>query len=106
MLARLRRAWSYARRFEPARLRAAWTALGILLTAVGLTIPYDLDGRVMGLITAFGIALTYGQAESTRAAVVPLARYQADVAEALAADPPGRHAAGHVFDGTELIQPR
>lgn len=92
MAGRLSQAWSYIRKFEPARLRAAWIGLGIVLTSVGLTIPYDIDARVQWFITGAGLLLTYGQAESTRAAVVPYAAYE-QAMRALPPDTPTHYAA-------------
>lgn len=103
---RIGRAWQYVRRFEPARLRAAYTAAAGLALALGITIPADVDGRVTAVLAALPVILAALQGIATRAAVVPVATYKADVAVALLEDPPGRHAAGHIFDGSEQIVPR
>lgn len=75
--------WNYVKTFEPARLRAVWVAVLTLATTLGLTVPTDLDGKVTAIIAVLAVLLPLIQGEWTRAAVVPVARYDNDVEVAL-----------------------
>lgn len=59
------------RRFEPARLRAVYTAVLAVLATLGITIPTELDGRFVAILSAVAVLLPLLQGESTRAAVTP-----------------------------------
>ena len=56
-------------KFEPARLRAFWAALILLLATVGVTVSADVDGKVTAVIGMIAVILPWIQGESTRNAV-------------------------------------
>lgn len=66
---------SRLRYVEPARLRAVWIAAVNLLTAVGVTVSTDVDGRVGTAIAVVGVVLALAQGEWTRAGVYSPATY-------------------------------
>ena len=57
--------------FEPARVRAIWTAVVALAITLGVSIPADVDGKVTALIGALAVLLPLFQGEATRAVVTP-----------------------------------
>lgn len=59
------------RYFEPARVRAVWTAVAALALALGIAIPADVEGWVTALIGALAVVLPLLQGEATRAVVTP-----------------------------------
>jgi len=56
-------------RVEPARVRAVWTAVVMLLASAGVTISTDVDATVTGGIGLLFALLALVQGEATRAAV-------------------------------------
>lgn len=56
-------------RIEPARVRAVWTALVMLLASAGVAVSTDVDATVTGGIGLLFALLALVQGESTRAAV-------------------------------------
>ena len=54
---------------EPARVRAVWTAVVMLLASAGVTISTDVDATVTGGIGLLFALLALVQGEATRAAV-------------------------------------
>jgi len=63
---------------EPARLRAAVTAVLTALSALGVTVAADLPGRIDALITIIAILVPLVQGEVTRGAVYSPATYRRD----------------------------
>lgn len=61
------------RYFEPARMRAVYTALIALALSLGIAIPADVDAKVTALIGALAVVLPLLQGETTRAVVTPSA---------------------------------
>jgi hypothetical protein len=58
-------------RLEPARLRAAWTAVIALAVALGFAIPSDADAVVTAIIGVLAVVIPLVQGEVTRGAVTP-----------------------------------
>lgn len=56
-------------RVEPARVRAVWTAVVMLLASAGVTITTEVDATVTGAIGLLFALLALVQGETTRAAV-------------------------------------
>lgn len=56
-------------RIEPARVRAVWTAVVMLLASAGVVIGTDVDATVTGGIGLLFALLALVQGETTRAAV-------------------------------------
>ena len=56
-------------RIEPARVRAVWTAVVMLLASAGVVIGTDVDATVTGAIGLVFALLALIQGETTRAAV-------------------------------------
>lgn len=56
-------------RVEPARVRAVWTAVVMLLASAGVTITTEVDATVTGGIGLLFALLALVQGEATRAAV-------------------------------------
>ena len=54
---------------EPARVRAVWTAVVMLLASAGVVIGTDVDATVTGAIGLLFALLALVQGETTRAAV-------------------------------------
>jgi len=54
---------------EPARVRAVWTAVLMLLTSAGVVVSTEVDAIVTGAIGVLFAVLALIQGESTRAAV-------------------------------------
>jgi len=54
---------------EPARVRAVWTAVVMLLASAGVAVSTDVDATVTGAIGLLFALLALGQGETTRAAV-------------------------------------
>lgn len=69
---------------EPARLRAAATAVLTALSALGVTVAADLPARIDAIIAIIAILVPLVQGEVTRGAVYSPASYR----QALAAPPP------------------
>lgn len=65
----LKNAWRWFQHFEPARLRAIWTAVIALAAAVGVSVSADLDAKVTAVIGVLAVLLPLLQGETTRAAV-------------------------------------
>ena len=63
--------------FEPARVRAVWSAVVLLAGTLGITISAQVDGRVVGAIGALSALVPLVQGLWTRASVVPVAKYDA-----------------------------
>ena len=61
---------------EPARLRAAVTAVVQLCAALGIVLPFDLPGIAEAAIALGAFVLPLIQGEWTRAKVVPAAKLQ------------------------------
>lgn len=68
---RLRAAYAFLRSQEPARVIAFWRALLGVGIAAGVTVPDWIEPRVSAIIAAVYVVLTFWQAASTRARVVP-----------------------------------
>lgn len=85
MLERAKGLLAYLRYFEPARLRAIYSALVVLLGTLGVALPAGLDARVAGVIAAIGTVWALVQGEVTRAAVYSPATADAIKAEGVAA---------------------
>jgi hypothetical protein len=64
-------------RLEPARVRAAWTAIVALAVALGFAIPSEADTLVTAIIGVLAVVIPLIQGEITRKAVTPNARAQA-----------------------------
>ena len=80
----LTRTWaglkSFGRRvatFEPARVRAVWSAVVLLAATLGITVSAEVDGKVVGAIGALSVLIPLVQGLWTRASVVPVAKYEA-----------------------------
>jgi hypothetical protein len=71
LLQRLGAFMRWARSQEPARVQAAWRAVVAILTAVGVVVGTDVDGRVTAAIAALFVLLSITQGEQTRGRVVP-----------------------------------
>lgn len=56
-------------RIEPARVRAVWTAVVMLLASAGVAVSTDVDATVTGAIGLVFALLALVQGETTRAAV-------------------------------------
>lgn len=56
-------------RIEPARVRAVWTAVVMLLASAGVVVGADTDAAVTGAIGLVFALLALIQGETTRAAV-------------------------------------
>ena len=56
-------------RVEPARVRAVWTAVVMLLASAGVTITTEVDATVTGGIGLLFALLALVQGETTRAVV-------------------------------------
>ena len=56
-------------RVEPARVRAVWTAVVMLLASAGVSVSADLDAKVTAVIGVLAVLLPLLQGESTRSAV-------------------------------------
>lgn len=56
-------------RIEPARVRAVWTAVVMLLASAGVAIGTDVDATVTGAIGLVFALLALVQGETTRAVV-------------------------------------
>ena len=56
-------------RIEPARVRAVWTAVVMLLASAGVVIGTDVDATVTGAIGLVFALLALVQGETTRAGV-------------------------------------
>ena len=56
-------------RIEPARVRAVWTAVVMLLASAGVVIGTDVDATVTGAIGLAFALLALVQGETTRAVV-------------------------------------
>ena len=56
-------------RVEPARVRAVWTAVVMLLASAGVAVSTDVDATVTGAIGLLFALLALVQGETTRAAV-------------------------------------
>ena len=56
-------------RIEPARVRAVWTAVVMLLASAGVVVGTDVDATVTGAIGLVFALLALIQGETTRAAV-------------------------------------
>ena len=56
-------------RVEPARVRAVWTAVVMLLASAGVTITTEVDATVTGVIGLVFALLALVQGETTRAVV-------------------------------------
>ena len=54
---------------EPARVRAVWTAVVMLLASAGVAVSTDVDATVTGAIGLLFALLALVQGETTRAAV-------------------------------------
>ena len=54
---------------EPARVRAVWTAVVMLLASAGVAVSTDVDATVTGAIGLLYALLALVQGETTRAAV-------------------------------------
>lgn len=61
---------------EPARVRAAWTAIVAVLAGVGVTVSQDVDGWVQAAVLGAAAVLPILQGEATRAKVTPVAKLQ------------------------------
>lgn len=68
--------WKRIAADEPARVRAAWTAVVAVLAGLGVTVSQDINGWVEGAILAAAAVLPIAQGESTRAKVTPVAKLQ------------------------------
>ena len=55
-------------RIEPARVRAVWTAVVMLLASAGVVVGTDVDATVTGAIGLLFALLALVQGETTRAA--------------------------------------
>lgn len=55
--------------FEPTRLRAAWAAIVLSAAQLGVTVPTDVDKRVVGILTVICLLLPILQGERTRSEV-------------------------------------
>lgn len=86
--ARVKLAWRYVRKMEPARLRATWAAIVLTAGTLGVVIPTDVDNRVVGVLAALAILVPLLQGETTRAQVVPELRHEQEVAAAKDQPPP------------------
>lgn len=62
----------YLAAFEPARLRAIWTAALALLLTLGISIPEQVSAKVTALIGLLAVVLPIVQGELTRAKVTPI----------------------------------
>ena len=60
---------SYLERFEPARVRALWTAIVMLAAGFGVSVSPGVDVKVSGVIGVLGAILVSLQGEWTRARV-------------------------------------
>jgi hypothetical protein len=56
-------------RIEPARVRAVWAAVVMLLASAGVAVSTDVDATVTGAIGVVFALLALIQGEATRAAV-------------------------------------
>lgn len=56
---------------EPARIRAAVTAVVALCGALGVVLPFDLPGIAEAAIVVLSVLLPLVQGEATRAVVTP-----------------------------------
>ena len=56
-------------RIEPARVRAVWTAVVMLLASAGVVVGTDVDATVTGAIGLVFALLALVQGETTRAVV-------------------------------------
>jgi len=68
---RVQDAWWTARMWEPARFRAAWTAVLVTLVQLGITVPAGWDAKGVAISTALSVIVPLLQGEATRAVVKP-----------------------------------
>lgn len=85
---RLRWAYRYVKATNPARLRAAWTAVLAEAALAGVAIPADLNRWVTFTLALAGILVPLLQGEATRASVYSPASYAAGVEQAKVTPPP------------------
>ena len=69
--------WFQGIRFEPALVRAAYTAIVALAATLGLVLPSDLPGAVEAALAALAVILPAVQGFLTRAVVTPTAKLRA-----------------------------
>jgi hypothetical protein len=63
--------WFQGIKFEPALVRAFWTAVVALAASLGLTLPNDLPTVVEAVLPALAVILPVVQGFLTRAVVTP-----------------------------------
>lgn len=84
----IKTALDWLRYFEPARLKAAYVAITMLLLTFGVSIPAGWDEKVTAILAALAIIIPLIQGEITRSAVVSPATHDTNVTVALNTPPP------------------
>jgi hypothetical protein len=64
--------WERIRNLEPARVRAVWAAIAVLIVSLGFSVSTDLNAGVEATIVLVFTLIPLIQGETTRAKVTPM----------------------------------